>query len=160
MKSMRPVLFLVVLSLLASLLAGCGDLGPAKDFAVIPLDDQAKSISLKDFKGKLVLLDFWATYCQPCRQAMPEVQSVWEKYRSRGLEVMAISDEPRSVLLAFHRGSQLSYPVYVDSQGDASLTYGVTQIPRFVLIKNGRIIWDQLSYSPGEIEQHVADAIG
>ena len=152
------MLLSIVLLGLASFLAGCGDLGPAKDFTVVPLDDQAKSVSLKDMKGRVVLLDFWATYCGPCRTSMPEVQAIWDRYRSQGLQVMSISGEPRSAIFAFHRSSGYTFPVYIDEKEEAASAYQVSQIPRFVLIKQGRIIWDELSPAQGELSKAVFDA--
>ena len=154
------VLLLAIGVLLAIGLGGCAQ--PAKDFNLIPLDDQARSVSLADFKGKTVLLDFWATWCGPCNKAMPEVQSVWNKYHSQGLEVVSISRENRDLLVAFHNAEPYTYPVYVDPEGKASDDYQVQQIPRFILIKDGKIVWDSedAGYTAGEITQHVASAIG
>ncbi|HVT13379.1 MAG TPA: TlpA disulfide reductase family protein [Fimbriimonadaceae bacterium] len=145
---------------LVALLAGCsGDEGAAHDFKVVPLDDQAKTVSLADFKGKTVLLDFWATWCGPCNAAMPEVQMLWDKYRDKGLEVVAITHEDRQTVLAFHKAKGYTYPVYLESDAKADEAYGVDGIPKFVLIRNGRIIWQSDGYDRMGDLQPVADAL-
>src|SRR5579862_3926860 len=138
---------------------GCGDAGAALDFKVTPLDDQAKSVTLADFKGKTVMLDFWATWCGPCKAAMPEVQQVWEKYHSKGLEIVAISQEERAPVLAFHQASRLTYPVYLDRDGSANMTYAVEAIPRFVLIRDGRVLWSQQGFEKGDVLAQVSKAM-
>lgn len=155
---MRTAFYLLAL-VSAILLAGCGN--PAKDFKLVPLDDQARTVSLADFKGKTVLLDFWATWCGPCNAAMPEVQEVWDKYHSKGLEVVAITHEERDLVLAFHRDKGYTYPVYLASSDAAETAYGVDGIPKFVLIQDGRIVWEQVGYDEkGDITGAVESALG
>jgi cytochrome c biogenesis protein CcmG/thiol:disulfide interchange protein DsbE len=148
---------LLLLAPLAALIVGCqSSEGSAKDFSVVPLDDQAKKVTLADFKGKTVLLDFWATWCGPCRDSMPEIQAMWDKYHSKGLEVVSISNEDRATLLAFHKSSPFTYPVYLDSTNKVSEAYAVEGIPRFILIKGGKIVWQQEGFDqPGDISSAV-----
>ncbi len=157
---MRTALALLGLTLSSSVAIGCHEGVVAKDFKLVPLEDQARTVSLQDFKGKTVLLDFWATWCGPCNDAMPEVQEAWQKYRARGLEVVSISQEDRETILAFHRSKPYTYPVYIDPKGEANVSYGVTNIPRFILIQDGQVIWDVSGFSKGELSQRISDALG
>jgi peroxiredoxin len=144
-----------------TLLFGCDEsLGKAKDFALVPLDDQAKSVKLADFKGKTVLLDFWATYCGPCKDSMPEIQAMWDKYHSKGFEVASISAEPRELVLAFHKATGFSFPVYLDPSARANDAYGVSSIPQYVLIRDGAIIWQQTGYKQGDIQAEIESVMG
>ena len=156
---MRLFAKLAVLAMLLALFAGCAAPKAANDFKVIPLEEQARTVTLSDFKGKVVLLDFWATWCGPCREAMPEVQSVWEKYHDKGLEVAAITQEERSAVLAFHKDNLYTYPVYLDPTGEASLAYDVQYIPLFVLIRDGKVIWQSTAPCQGEITHNVENAL-
>jgi cytochrome c biogenesis protein CcmG, thiol:disulfide interchange protein DsbE len=141
------------------LVGGCG--GPAaKDFSVVPLDDPAKTVRLSDFKGKTVLLDFWATWCGPCRQSMPEIESVWSKYHSKGFEVLSISSESRDAVYEFHKANPFTYPIYLDPGSKVSESYGVEGIPRFILIRDGKILWDQPGFGEGDITAAVEQAMG
>jgi thiol-disulfide isomerase/thioredoxin len=130
----------------------------APDFSVVPIDNQAKSVTLADFKGKVVLLDFWATWCGPCRQAIPDLDRLWQDYHAKGLEIVSISQEDRDQVLKFHTASGAAYPVFVDTTGDANRAYGIEVLPTFVLIKNGKILWQDTGY-PLPLAEKVQDAL-
>jgi peroxiredoxin len=101
---------------------------PAKDFEVSTLD--GRKLKLSDLRGKAVIVNFWATWCVPCREEMPHLVQLYNKYKSRGLEIVAVSSdapEDRSKVLAFAKEYNLTFPVAVD-QG-AVLAYGVNQYP-------------------------------
>jgi peroxiredoxin len=158
---MRLALLFFVSAAICGTLAGCSsDFGPAKDFKVVELEDQAKVVSLADFKGKTVLLDFWATTCGPCRNSMGEIQQMWEKYQSKGFEVISITAEDRATVREFHKALPFTYPVYLDRTYEASMGYKVNMIPRFVLIRDGRVIWDQEGFSQGDVTGNVERAMG
>lgn len=134
-------------------------MGPAKPFQVVPIDDPAKTVSLADLKGKVVLVDYWATWCGPCKMAMPEVERVWKEYGDKGLAVVSVSSEDRPTVAAFHRQSPFTYPVYLDPNAKLSTDYVIQQIPTFMLIKDGEIVWRQAGYTEGMIEKAVAQAL-
>ncbi len=119
-------------------------LGPAPDFDL--RDRTGKSVSLKRLKGKAVLLDFWATWCAPCRATMPEVENLHRKYRSQGLEVIGINIEGKSPdVLAYLNDNRYSFTILFDS-GDwnsvVAKQYNVSTIPRTILIdKQGNIVY-------------------
>lgn len=145
---------------IAAAVVGCSsDLGPAKDFKVMSLEDHAKSVSLADYKDKTVLLDFWATTCGPCKSSMPEIQDMWGKYHYRGFEVVSITAEDRDLVRKFHNATPFTYPVFLDETYQASMNYGVKLIPRFILIKKGKIVWDGEGYEQGAITQNVENAM-
>ena len=158
----RRVRWLSILALAVACSIGCksGSEGLVQDFTVVPIDDPAQSVKLSQFKDKVVLLDFWATWCGPCRQSMPEVQAVWDKYHSKGLEVMSISDEPQATIVSFHRSSPFTYPVYRDADQIASGLFTQAGIPAFVLVKDQKVVWQSNGYAPGIIESAVADELG
>src|SRR5688500_179780 len=66
-------------------------LGTAPDITIAPIG--AERVSLSDFKGKVVLVDFWATWCGPCEASIPAIQRVYDKYRARGFEVLGVAME-------------------------------------------------------------------
>ena len=152
----QAVLRYLIVAGAAFLLIGCGE-EPyrVKDFQIVPLMDQAKTVTLADFKGKTVLLDFWATTCGPCKESMPEIQELWDKYHAKGFEVASISDEPRNLVLSFHEQSPYTFPVFMDHAHTANLAYNVDAIPQFVLIKDGRVFWSQVGFQKGDITREV-----
>ncbi len=101
---------------------------------------KGKTINLVDYKGKVVLLDFWATWCPPCRMSTPAVKKLYEKMKGNDFEVLSISlDEEREAVPPFIQREAIGYPVlYADDSIQA--VYRVRAIPTFVLIdKNGVI---------------------
>jgi thiol-disulfide isomerase/thioredoxin len=81
-------------------------------------DVNGKPVSIKDYAGKVVLVDFWATWCGPCRAALPEVKEVYAKYRAKGFEIVAISfDKEKGDLTKFIAEEKMTWPQYFDGLG-------------------------------------------
>lgn len=97
-----------------------------------------REIDLKDYRGKVVLIDFWATWCGPCVAEMPHVKEVYEKYNKKGFEVIGISlDAEKSRLDAYVKKNGLSWPQYFDGKGwknDIAAKLGITSLPTVYLI--------------------------
>ena len=98
--------------------------------------------TLNDLKGKVVFLNFWATWCGPCRAEMPSMEALHNSYREKGLEILAVnSGENQAQVLAFMTGNQLSFPVALDMDGKVSMAYGIQAIPTsFLIDREGKII--------------------
>ncbi len=101
------------------------------------------SMRLSDYKGKLVLLNFWASFCAPCRVEMPALQSLWLRYREQGLVVLALSadrDNLKQVEQLIKDGGY-SFPVLLDTEGEVRKKYEVRALPTSYLIgRNGKFI--------------------
>jgi peroxiredoxin len=106
----------------------------AADFTLPNL--QGESLPLESLRGKLVLLNFWATWCAPCRAEMPGMAQLWQEYRDQGFEIVAISvDEGNEKRVAnFVRRLNLSYPVVLDPESVIADRYGVGGLPASFLI--------------------------
>lgn len=112
------------------------------DFNVTTL--KGDNISLSKFKGKVVLIDFWATWCGPCRQEMPAVKKIWGKYKDNDFTIIGISlDSDREPLDNYIKNQNITWHQYYDGQGwqnKVAQLYGVTGIPFTVLLnKKGEV---------------------
>ena len=99
-----------------------------------------KTYSLAGLKGRVVLLNFWATWCPPCRKEMPDMEKLYQRYRQKGLTVIAVSDEARATVEQFLAKNAYSFPVALDAGGKVKDAYGVEGIPKsFIFDREGRL---------------------
>jgi peroxiredoxin/outer membrane lipoprotein-sorting protein len=116
----------------------------AKPFAFQTKAIDGKTISPANYKGKVLLMDFWATWCGPCVAGLPEIQAVYKKYHAQGVEVVGISlDGQKSDLTTFITARKMKWPQVLDSKDQAVRVpklYGVQAIPFLLIIgKDGKI---------------------
>lgn len=124
---------------------------PAPDFTLNDLSNQP--VSLSSLRGKkVVLLDFWATWCGPCRMAMPGLQELQDKFKSKGFEVLSVDQaEGSDVVRPFIERKKYSFHVVLDADGQVGSQYGVRGIPTLVLVdKKGGVQFIRVGYSPNE----------
>jgi thiol-disulfide isomerase/thioredoxin len=115
-------------------------------FEVRSLD--GKVYSLASLKGKPVLLDFWATWCIPCRKSLPALENISRGYREQGLVILAVNGgEERETVEAFLKTSPVPYPVVLGIDTDILTAFGVTSYPTYVLIGvDGKIVAYQVGF--------------
>jgi len=126
--------------LLASTMVAAGERTAAPGFTLQNVT--ATDVSLSDYQGKVVLLNFWATWCMPCRQEMPSMERLWKKYQDKGLVILAVSIDEGSPsrVRSFAKKLKLSFPVALDPDGKASDLYQVSGLPvSFLIDQEGRI---------------------
>ena len=114
---------------------------PAPDFTFPGLD--GKMVSLSDYKGKVVLVNIWATWCPPCVDEMPSMEKLYRKFKGENFEILAISiDEPGSEAVApFMKKTRLTFPALIDSKGAIKPVYRISGIPEsFIIDKHGILI--------------------
>jgi peroxiredoxin len=111
---------------------------PAPAFTLATLD--GGHASLADHRDKLVVLNFWATWCQPCALEMPSLEGLWRRYRERGLVVVAVSVDrgsPRGLLEPYVRDLKLTFPILLDPDSRTSNGWRVTALPSTFLVRPG-----------------------
>jgi peroxiredoxin len=104
-------------------------------------DLQGKSWRLKDLQGKVVLVNFWATWCPPCRKEMPDLQSLYVRFQGQGFVVLAISDEDNTKVTPFIAERAITYPVLLDPGRKVNGLFQIEGIPKsFVYDRNGKLV--------------------
>ena len=112
----------------------------AQDFTLKSID--GKFVKLSKFQGKVVLLNFWATWCPPCRQEMPSMQKLYEKMKNEKFQMISINIEKTSKenLAVFMKKNKYTFPVLMDPMDLVSSQYGIISIPTtFIIDKSGFI---------------------
>ncbi len=113
----------------------------APDFSLPDLQGQSHTLSA--YRGKVVFLNLWATWCPPCREEMPSMDRLYRRFADAGLVMLAVSQDEgsRAGVESFVRGLGLSFPVLLDPEGRLPGRYGVTGYPEtFLIDRNGRIV--------------------
>jgi peroxiredoxin len=120
--------------------------GPAAEGQTAPdfrfKDQSGKQFSLSDFRGKVVLVNFWATWCSPCREEMPSLESLLRQMDSNNLKMLALSvDDSWVQVNEFMHESGIALPVYADFDKQIATRYGTLKFPEtYVVDKKGKIV--------------------
>ncbi|MEM7407990.1 MAG: TlpA disulfide reductase family protein [Pseudomonadota bacterium] len=114
---------------------------PAPEFN-LP-DPNGKAHKLADYRGKLLIVNFWATWCAPCRKEMPSLQRLWKALRPDGVELVAIDfGDTAADVAKFGRETALEFPLLLDPTGNVLRAYGALGLPTtYVLDRSGRVVY-------------------
>lgn len=147
-----------ILSVFLLAAAACAQGAGAPDYKLIPKlqevkdhpvapdftlpDPAGRKVSLKDFRGKVVFLNFWATWCESCREEMPSMERLYRELKGKGLEIVAVNiKEKPQAALAYFRELKLTYPVLLDPEGEVGLLYGAFGLPAtYVIDRKGVVL--------------------
>ena len=111
----------------------------APDFTLV--DMEGNQVTLSDFRGKTVFVNFWATWCPPCRAEMPEMETVYQEYKGKGVVVIGVDIlEPEDVVRQFVEQGGYSWTFVLDTSGEVSANYEVATIPTSFFIDQEGII--------------------
>ena len=114
---------------------------PAPDFTLPGLDGQM--VRLADFRGKVVLLNIWATWCPPCVEEMPSMEALYQKLKAEGFEILAVSVDVSGAqaVRPFMEKHRLNFPALTDTDGTVKSLYQTTGVPEsFIIDKDGTIV--------------------
>jgi peroxiredoxin len=100
-----------------------------------------KTWTLKELRGKVVLVNFWATWCPPCRKEMPDLETLYEQFKDQGLVILAISDEDASKVKPFIAEQKVTYPILLDPGRKVNELFEIEGIPKtFVYDRSGKLV--------------------
>ena len=109
------------------------------DFTLAELG--GKTWTLKEQRGKVVLLNFWATWCPPCRKEMPDLETLYRQFKDRGLVILAVSDEDAGKVRPFIAEQKVTYPILLDPGRKVNELFQIEGIPKtFVYDRNGKLV--------------------
>lgn len=142
-KHSRIIIILLILACVAFLLSGCSALGfsqQAKDFT-LP-DINGDMISLSDYQGENIYLNFWASWCEPCNDEMPAIEEIYQEYNNKGIVLLTINTgEDRATVEEYMKTNGYTFPVLLDLEMDVARQYKTASIPvSFFINKEGKIV--------------------
>ena len=125
---------------------------------------QGDWVQLSDFKDKVILLDFWASWCIPCRESFPWMNTLQDKYQAKGFEVVTINlDQEAEEKARFLKKYNANFTVLSDPNGDTPKAYNVLGMPTSMIIdRQGNIVYKHIGYKASDAsfyEQKIVDAI-
>jgi peroxiredoxin len=144
---------IIALSLIFTVLVGLSPAyaqQPAPNFRLPALDD--KVIDLADYRGKVVYVDFWATWCPPCRKSFPWMEAMHQRYQNMGFAIVAISlDQERELINEFLQSHPASFTIVQDSDGASAKAFKVRGMPSSYLIdQRGNLRLTHEGFSEGD----------
>jgi peroxiredoxin len=137
---------------------GAATAGATPDFT-LPARDGG-TVHLADLKGQVVMINFWATWCGPCRQEMPLLAQLHAKYEPLGFTLLGVNVEPDSAAaVAWLKGVPVPFPILFDTESKVANVFGVEGMPSTVFVdRNGKVRYVHRGYQPGD-EAKYADMI-
>jgi peroxiredoxin len=154
---MRKRIAAIVTALAISLaaLATTTPTGPAPAFTLASRAGQ--EVSLAQYKGQVVMINFWASWCGPCRQEMPLLESIYKKYNKMGFTMLGVNVEPDSnAANEWLKATPVSFPILYDRDSKVSKLYDVAGMPSTVIIdRSGKLRVLHRGYKPGDENEYL-----
>jgi peroxiredoxin len=128
-------------------------------------DLNGKEVSLSDQRGKVLLVNVWATWCPPCRREMPSMQRLYKKFKGKNFEILAVSidSEGRKAVEPFMRKMNLTFPALLDPGETIRSLYGITGVPESFIIDQQGILVEKIigpiNWATPEVFQFIQDLI-
>ena len=143
----------MLLTLTLPMLAAAAAIAPGAVAPAFQLPAAAgKDVGLGDLKGQVVLINFWASWCGPCRQEMPLLEQLYHKYQAAGFTLLGVNVEPKSEDAAtFLKATPVSFPILFDRDSKVSKLYEVSGMPSTVIVdRKGNVRYVHHGYKPGD----------
>jgi thiol-disulfide isomerase/thioredoxin len=151
----------IAIALFTGLLIGLSAAPIQAQMMVVKQGEQLPTLSLNylgkqpDLTGKPLLVEFWATWCPPCRTSIPHLNEIYAKYKAKGLQIVGITDENEATVKKFQKQIPMDYNVAINTPGSIYEQFGIKAIPTaFLVNKSGKIVWTghPMDLTEGEIQ--------
>ena len=154
---MRIRIAVIVAALSVSLPALAGSSSPAPAPAFTLASRAGQDVSLAQYKGQVVMINFWASWCGPCRQEMPLLESIYKKYNKMGFTMLGVNVEPDSnAANEWLKATPVSFPILYDRDSKVSKLYDVAGMPSTVIIdRTGKLRVLHRGYKPGDENEYL-----
>jgi thiol-disulfide isomerase/thioredoxin len=153
--SLAAAAFVAAAAIPSSMPAFAASTGPAPDFVLD--SNTGKPVKLSGYKGKVVMINFWATWCGPCRQEWPLLESIYKQYKSQDFVLLGVNVEPDSKPAGeWLKKQPVTFPVLYDVKSQVSDSYKVTGMPTTVWVdKKGNLRFVHQSFKPGDENEYM-----
>jgi thiol-disulfide isomerase/thioredoxin len=138
----------IAIALCAGLLIGLPAATTHAQMIVAKQGEQLPTLTLNylgkqpELTGKPLLVEFWATWCPPCRKSIPHLNEIYAKYKAQGLQVIGITDENQAIVEKFQKQIPMNYDVAINTPQSVYQQFGIQAIPTaFLVDKSGKIVW-------------------
>lgn len=155
MNNLKPVILFILFFMLFSSLAHAATVsGPAPDFTL--KSRTGENLKLSEHRGDVVMINFWASWCAPCRQEMPLLEKLYQKYSDLGFTLLAVNvEEDSSKADDLLRDIPVTFPVLFDNTNKVSKLYNVVAMPSTVIVdRDGNMRYLHRGYLPGYEEEY------
>lgn len=155
MKKLVVITFSTLLAVCFSLASAKELSGPAKDFTL--KSNKGNNVRLSDLRGQVVMLNFWASWCGPCRQEMPLLDKMYQRYGSAGFTLLGVNveEDPTEANLLLKK-DPVTFPILYDTSSKVSKQYKVSAMPSTVLIDcDGNMSYLHSGYKPGDEKEYM-----
>ncbi len=145
---------LVALLLIALQASAISESGPAPDFTL--KSNSGQNVKLSELRGQVVMINFWASWCGPCRQEMPLLNQLYQRYEPMGFTLLGVNVEEDSAAAdKVLREIPVNFPVLYDNKNQVSESYQVRAMPSTILIdRDGKVRYLHKGYKPGYEEEY------
>ena len=156
MQSLKTLLRITGLAVLLGVGSAGADIstGPAPDFTL--KSHSGENLRLSEFRGEVVMINFWASWCGPCRQEMPLLDELYTQYQPLGFTILGVNvEEDSTKARQLLKDIPVSFPVLFDNESEVSKLYKVVAMPSTVLVdRDGNVRYLHQGYKPGYEEQY------
>ena len=154
-KTLNTLRALLLATVMATPALAVTPSGPAPKFQLPSM--AGPTVNLDQYKGQVVMINFWASWCGPCRQEMPLLEKMHAKYKPMGFTMLGVNVEPDSNLAVnWLKTTPVTFPILFDTKSEVSKLYNVMGMPSTVIIdRKGNLRWLHRGYKPGDEEQYL-----